>query len=58
MLCRMDENGFWLLIENCRPGVPDPDPQLLPPGGDSEARVKDRLRPLSFPSKTAAAVAI
>ncbi|MEV3921013.1 DUF4240 domain-containing protein [Actinomadura coerulea] len=25
----MDENGFWLLIENCGPGVPDPDAEHL-----------------------------
>lgn len=29
MLCRMDENGFWLLIEDCKPGAPDPDAEHL-----------------------------
>ncbi|MEV4004966.1 DUF4240 domain-containing protein [Actinomadura sp. NPDC049753] len=25
----MDEDSFWLLIENCRPGAPDPDAEHL-----------------------------
>ncbi|WP_433177225.1 DUF4240 domain-containing protein [Actinoallomurus sp. CA-150999] len=25
----MDENGFWRLIEDCQPGVPDPDAKHL-----------------------------
>lgn len=29
MLRRMDENGFWRLIEDCKPGVPDPDAEHL-----------------------------
>ena len=29
MICRMDDDTFWQLIDRCTPDVPDPDAELL-----------------------------